>query len=347
MKKKFLLSAATAVIMLAGCAANKASVVSVKDRPDWINGESAEYPRDKYVIGVGLADDRDSAQDRARAQIAQVFSSLIQVTSEMSAREKTDTLGDKSSTSYNSDVSENVKSTSEKMLEGVEIVQVYTDPQTKQNYALAILNRANAASAIRQKMAELDMQLTSFESDFNAAQDKFGKAKAAAKALALLKERTAINSDLRVLASAGSENELAAGMTADYQKALAALNIQVTIDGDRSTEVETGIIKALNSMGLTAKAGPADAGSDIVVSAKVDCGQIRKDDIGKWKWAQAGVTVSVSEARSGNVFLRFDVSDREASSDLDTAISRALSGAGVKTAQGIEAGIRNYFGKMQ
>jgi len=42
-------------------------------RPDWIDGSSSHYPRMKYIIGRGQAEELAVAQDRARANIAKTF----------------------------------------------------------------------------------------------------------------------------------------------------------------------------------------------------------------------------------------------------------------------------------
>lgn len=343
MRKMFLFAAACALI--AGCAgAKNAQGVKVSDgkRPDWVSGDSADYPRATYMLGVGLGDDAAGAGDRARGQIAQIFSSLVSVTSKIEESESHAVSDGVAKNSSSQDISDNVRTTSQKMLEGVEIVQTWQDSQTKQYYALAVLNRAKAAASFRQKLADLDMQITGWESSFNSAADKFTRAKAAAGVLALLKQRDGLASDLRTISGSGSGTDTAPEQVAAYKKALADLNITVAVTGAGGGQIATGIIKALNAAGFTALASSSSA--DISVAASVEPAQIRKDEPGPWKWAQNTVTVALSEAATGKVFVQFDVVDKQAATDLDTAFSRSVQSAAGKTADRIQAAIQDYFG---
>ncbi|MDD4004579.1 MAG: LPP20 family lipoprotein [Elusimicrobiaceae bacterium] len=343
MKKLLLFAVALAVV--AGCAGSKTVVAGGSKRPDWVSGDSVRYPRETYMLGVGLGDDAASASDRARGQIAQIFSALVSVTSEISASESTRLSGGSTQTDSAQDAAESVRTSSQKVLEGVEIVQNWQDPQTRQFYALAALDRAKAASSFRQKLSELDMELAGWESSFDSAKEKFAKAKAAANVLALLKTRDGLNADLRIIAGSGATvSDSANEQLAAYKKAIADLNITVTVKGASGQQIETGIIKALNSMGFTAKAGEPGADQDILVSASVVSGQLRKDDAGPWKWAQNTVTVALAEAATGKVFLQFDVADKQAATDLDTASARSVESAAEKTALRIQSAIQDYFG---
>ena len=42
-------------------------------RPDWVDGQSVQYPSSQYLTGVGYDADRKTAEDKARAEIAKIF----------------------------------------------------------------------------------------------------------------------------------------------------------------------------------------------------------------------------------------------------------------------------------
>jgi len=46
-------------------------------RPDWVDGDSIQYPSSQYLTGVGYGPDRKSAEDKARAEIAKIFFNKI------------------------------------------------------------------------------------------------------------------------------------------------------------------------------------------------------------------------------------------------------------------------------
>ena len=57
------------LLLLAGCASG---------RPDWTeSGKSNEYPASRYLTGIGTAADLGTAKDRARANLAKIFSVKI------------------------------------------------------------------------------------------------------------------------------------------------------------------------------------------------------------------------------------------------------------------------------
>ena len=70
-----LLLAASAALLAAGCGGSAPrrgdAVASVGGpRPQWAAGDSADFPRARYITGVGNADDETTAAERARAEVA-------------------------------------------------------------------------------------------------------------------------------------------------------------------------------------------------------------------------------------------------------------------------------------
>src|SRR3970040_530917 len=57
-----------ALVALSGCA-----WFGGQTKPDWIDGGSAAYPSGQYLVGVGQAENRAAAEDRAYAAVARIF----------------------------------------------------------------------------------------------------------------------------------------------------------------------------------------------------------------------------------------------------------------------------------
>lgn len=127
-----------------------------KRLPDWLEGTSSKYPEPRYFIGVGsvplgLGGERqqmDRAGDKARAEIAKILRSDIEVETR-SERVVTGTSArrskDQASKSLQSEV---VRASAGEILEGVEIKQYYRDKRSKMLYALAVLDRIEAAKRL-------------------------------------------------------------------------------------------------------------------------------------------------------------------------------------------------------
>lgn len=172
-------------------------------KPDWVDGSSAEHPRERYLVGIGLGDDRASAEDRARGEISKIFQTVVTVNTNLAESETNISAGKKSENTFSQAISQSVQTASKKALEGVQVVENWKDESTMQHYALAVLERAKGVRVINDKISEFDKQALQWKGQMDQAQDKLARVKAAMKLLALLKARTELNSELRVLDDSG------------------------------------------------------------------------------------------------------------------------------------------------
>jgi hypothetical protein len=339
-----LLSAVAVASLLSGCGGGKmVKSSSGGSRPQWVEGESPKWPRAGYVLGVGSGDDEGSAADRARGEISRVFSAAVSVDTTVDESETNLTQGGKTNSSFSQLVAQKVQTASKKMLEGVEIVERWKDSSTGRYYALATLDKAKAMSAVEEKTQALDGEAAQWKTALDAANDKFARAKAAAKLSALLKGRLELESDRRVLGGGAfpSTVDFTAAKTAAI-RALAALDVVVAATGDGSAEIETGVVAGLAAAGLTAKRGnPGDKGDLVVEAATATEPQTGGDD--RWKWSRANATITLKDGREDKAFARFDATDRQASADAREARRRALAGLAKTAAEKVTAAITEFF----
>jgi hypothetical protein len=205
-------------------------------RPDWVDGASRQYPREKYLVGVGMADERAAASDRARAEISKIFTTNVSVTTNLNEAETNSKVGAKTEGSFSQAISQSLQTASKKVLEGVEVVENWKDGATMQQYALAVLDRAKASAAIHDKVDEFDKQAQQWKAQMDSASDKVGKVKAAMKLLAVLKARTELNGELRVLDASGKAIPSPfdeAAVRAEAAKTIAELDVIVDIKEDK------------------------------------------------------------------------------------------------------------------
>lgn len=344
MKKTF---AVVSLAALAACTAapKKASADPRSPRPDWVDNHSTEYPRDRYVTGVGAGDDRSTAEDRARGEISKVFSTNVTVDTTQTESE-TNTNGQGVPVNvFSQNIAQSVHSISKKVLEDVNLVDYWQDNATRVHYALAALDRAKAKAAVTDKLGELDQQAKQWKAQMDSAPDKLGKAKAAMKLLTVLRARAELNGELRVLDESGrglpgSVDEAAIKPAA--AKAVGALDVLVDMTGSGSDEVETAIVRGLNTFGLQASVGSAGE-HDIAVSGKMDTKEVQQGDETRWKWARSTVTVSLKDGRTGKIFARFDASDREASANYEEAARRTRVELAKKVSEKINEAVTAYF----
>lgn len=314
-------------------------------RPDWVDGASIEFPRERYVTGVGIGDDRATAEERARGEIAKVFSANITVDTTVSETESTAGQGGATNNAFSQQIAQNIKTVSQRALEGVQLVENWQDAATRVHYTLAVLDRAKAKAGLIEKLGDLDRQTAEWRDVLEKSDEKLPRAKAAMRLLTVIKARNQLNSDLRVLDEGGQglkspiDEAVVRPLAA---KAIAALNVVVDMTGTGSAEVETAIVRGLASFGLQSSPSEATNAADIIVEGKVDTKAVPADD-SRWKWARSTVTISVKDARAGKTVSRFDASDREASSNYDEAVRRSHLELATRVTEKISQAITTYF----
>lgn len=315
------------------------SLVVGGSRPAWVEGESPDFPRSRFVTGVGSADDDSSAADRARAEVSRAFS--VDVNATTSSEQSEASSG--ASTSFASAVSDKVRTTTRKVLEGVDVVARWKDASTGRYYALAALPKDQALLSVTQKASELDAEAAQYKARLAAATDPFEKAKAAAKLLALAKARTGLEADSRVLGGGALPGDFdSATIKAQAAQALGALAVVVSASGDGAEALSSALVTGLNASGLAAKRGTADEKADLTATATVSVQEQNAGDA-RWKRSRASATVSLIDGRSGKAFANFDASAREDAVDAGEARRRALASLAKTTAAKVSASIDDYF----
>lgn len=201
-------------------------------RPDWVDGTSRAYPRERYLVGIGVGDERATATDRARAEISKIFTTSINATSTIHESESTSKQGAKTENSFSQAISQSLQTISKKALEDVNVVENWKDGASMQHYAMAVLDRAKALAAVTDKIEDFDKQSQQWKTQMGSASDKMGKVKAAMKLLAILKARAELNGDVRVLDASGKGIPgpfEEAAVRAEAAKVIAELDVIVDI----------------------------------------------------------------------------------------------------------------------
>ena len=333
-----------AVLLAAGCASasKRSSATTTGPRPQWADGESADFPRATYITGVGSADDENAAAERARGEVAKVFSADVSVLSTTSETEANSSQNGKESHSFSNDVAQKVRTATQKVMEGVDIVARWKD-STGRYYALAALPKAQALLAVTEKSTEIDSEAAQYKASLASAADPFGRAKAAAKLLALSKAQASLAADSRVLGGGPLASGFdAAAVRTQAAQALAALDVVVAVTGDGADAVQTAVVSGLNAVGLSAKSGAAGDKADLTATAQVTS---QDQDAGdrRWKRSRAGAAVTLQDGRSGKIFATFNATAREDAVDAGEARRRALASLSKSTAEKVTAAIDDFF----
>lgn len=302
-----------------------ASAENSSKRPDWLSGESSTYPKSAYILGIGEAYNKEKAADKARTEIAKSFSLSLSAKTKTSARESSDG-------GYAQDVSDDVRTSTAKVLDGVEIAQYWKDEKGA-HYALAVLNRDHSLKILRDKLDEFDQEFKDASENLAKAEGKFSRLKHALKLVQTAKSRKKTNADYRVLNPEGKSLPVPAGsneVLGQARKAISALAIQVEAAGPDSEMVATRLIDGLSDYGFKATEKNSKT-ADILIEAKTGGEMLPPENL-MYFWAKGSLAVKMSYGATGDVFTRFEDSGQQASGDPEQALAETLKTLAAKSA---------------
>lgn len=346
MKMRKILAAVVSIFVFVSCASaakkDGTKVNKSSKTPEWTqNGNIPMYPQTAYITGIGSADDIDSAKDRARGEISKVFSTDIQATTMITESERTVSNAKGSTTESASDAAEDLRAVSKKTLEGIEIAEVWQDKNSFRWYALAVLERAKIRRIYRDKLDEVEEQLSIYEKKIDEANTNMDKALAALKIKPLLKTKSSLEQDLKVIGGSGSFSGLenVSALQQKAEAAIAALGVYVEVV-PANIRIQTEVSKTLTSLGMRVSK-TADS-ADISVRCEAELSPFADPTPGsRWKWYTGEASVSLTDVKAGKDIVTFNVSSKKSNVSENQAKASAEKDLGKKIGNGINDAIEN------
>ena len=286
MKTLLRIALMTLPLLLAACSTTKPQ----NAMPDWVNGNSAAYPASTYLTGRGEADILPVAQDRARADLAKTFSVNV---SEQSKDVSSFTQGNAGGqqTSRNSlDVSRNINTRTDAVLQGVVISDTWQDPQSHVYHVLATLSRSKASAALRQQISDLDAGTQASLAAAQGSTDLFDKIAAAGQAVDAQQTRTGLQRALQVVDITGQgipPQWPLAKLQADRAALLKQLQITAVAEGQDADGVKQVLAGSLADAGFTV----ADA-APYTMTASLNYTTLQPQ--GGWYWITGTLQVTLN-----------------------------------------------------
>ena len=296
MKILFAATLTVSLIAAGGCA-------SRPSMPDWVNGTSEKYKSDQYLIGRGQAATAEEARDRARADLAKIFEVAVAVESEdiQTFRRKSDSADKdaKPASEYAAQASRRLTTRADHIIEGIQIAEVWQDPLTRTQHALAVLPRLQASMRLRQEIERLDAATRKYLEESRGATDLLVKIGAADRALGTQLERTGYQKSLRVVdpTGRGAEPEWnTARLSADLADLLKRVHVAAQVAPDAPPGFATAVNGALAGAGFLIETGEKP---DYVLVAN-----LALEDLGLrdgWYWQRGALEVTLREMAANRV----------------------------------------------
>lgn len=257
---------------------------STSKQPDWLDKASEKYPQQRYLSAVGEADNRNTANDRALANLAKIFEvavkdksldiSQAQVSTGLSGRIVTNT---QSAARY-------VSTEAQQVLEGAQVVESWQAEQGK-TYVLAVLEKSPAERRFREAIRSADRQIEDrVKYAGQQATNPVVALAALEQARKIEHKRNNLNRNLSVVSGKG--------ITAHYDQAhlekllrnaLATLRFHAVAD---STQLQHSLESAIGALGIT-----LDENSPYQLKATMDTEEIQKKQ--GWYWLRGSTELSL------------------------------------------------------
>ena len=244
-----------ASIALSGCAG-----FGGQPKPDWIDGVSDAYPSGQYLIGVGQAESRAAAEDRAYAAVARIFKAEVSAQAKDWESYLVIEQRGHSSAERRLTLDNLTRVSTDKVLENVQIVDRWVDVYHGLQYALAGMHRPQAETSFMERIAELDRSISDDVGEAQRPTDKLAKVRALRRAARNLVLRETYNADLRVIRLSGQGTAGAfsvSELTHELEQFLATnLVLAVAVTGDQAEPAQRALTEGLLKEGLQVTSRP-------------------------------------------------------------------------------------------
>ena len=284
--------------------AEEAVPLDTGGKPPWIDGESRQYPSARYLTGIGYGSDRSTAEDKARAEIAKIFTSHIDSSNRTYQEIFESRSGGTSRSAQNINFEEIIRVSTRKVLSGVRIGRVYRDrSSTPEYYALAVLDRSQSAVILRERIAELDRQIEQRLSESRVQTDKLTQIKLLQSCIEQHALRQAYNAELRIVAGSGRgippPINIAEIKTRLTEVLLKDFLIALSVQGSRSDEVRRSLVEALNGKGFSISDQIGNA--SVLARGKIEIKPIPQSQA-EWKFVRWNAYFDLVDQNGGAVF---------------------------------------------
>ena len=295
-------------------------------RPEWVDGESIQYPSSQYLTGVGFDADRKSAEDKARAEISKIFLSKIDSKTRSYEEYLQRTSKGKAKTEQAITVEEITKVSTQKVLSGVRIASVYKEAgQQPLFYALAVLDRGQSARILKDKINALDREIGDLVRKSEARGDMLVTIKYLTQSIEKHILREAYDAELRIVSDTG-RGIYPPTHFAEITRRLESMLLRdfligVSVKGSRADEVQDALLQGLNQQGFSISEDLNRV--QVLVKGTVE---IKPLDRGtsEWKYVQWRTHFDMVDKKGGAVFGSVNKAGREGHLNLPQAENRAV-----------------------
>ena len=296
------------------------------ERPDWVDGESSQYPSPEYLIGVGYGPDRKSSEDKARAEIAKIFFSKVESRTRSYQEYLQTTSKGRSRIEEGASIEEITNVSTQKVLSGVRISHVYQEAGPEPTfYALAVVDRDQSAKILRDRIQQLDQDIQGLLIRAEDEQVVLAKIKYLRQSLQIHVLREAYDAELRIVSPSGSGISSPIHFT-EIKRRLESILLRdfligVSVTGSRAGEIQDALVQGLNEQGFSIAEDSSRA--NVLVRGTVEMKALDRGTA-EWKYVRWRTRFDLVDNVGGSVFGSVDKTGREGHLSIPQAENRAV-----------------------
>jgi hypothetical protein len=295
-------------------------------RPDWVDGESVQYPQSQYLTGVGYDADRKTSEDKARAEIAKIFVSEIDSRTRSYQDYLQTSSGGRSDLEETFSIQEITNVSTKKVLSGVRIAQIYQESGAGNlYYALAVLDRDQSATILRDRILKLEREIKVLLDKAGVEKDLLTKIKYLKQSIGKHAMREAYDAELRIVSQSG-QGIPPSVQFAEIKSQLDAILLRefaigVSVSGSRANEVQDALEQGLTQEGFSISDDLSAA--NVLIRGTVEIKPMQRGT-SEWKYVRWRAHFDMVDKVGGSVFGSFNKTGREGHLNLQQAEDRAV-----------------------
>ena len=299
------------------------SCVNARDKPNWIESEAERYPNNLYITSTGSASDAELAKDRALANLSKVFEVHIDEMSTTKSDTHVSLHNMKETIAKKNRLSQLIRVSTDKVIQGSQIVESWKDDELAIFYALVVLDRKQAKNNIMDEINRLDEEASSRLENIKLQDDVLLTIAGLNKIISLQQNRLSLHNMLKVINLHGrgypSEWQLF-----DFQRQLEAELKLLKISGlvDVSNNSMSNQLSKILKSSMANSGFPASDESDYILKLSLHVNELGFQQ--GWYWERAKLTVELVKS-SGQIIEQKEWSLKVSALQKEDAQSRLLT----------------------
>jgi hypothetical protein len=319
--------------------------------PGWTQNQC---DRARYLCGVGDGADRKAADIDARAELARIFVANIKSVEE-SFSGAASQISSKTKESWIevSKVSSFSMVSTDKVVTMSQIAERWDDGKGRL-WSLAVIDRAQASAALRDRIEELDEEVGRRVAAAKGAADAVGRLKNLKAAVQALVEREAANADLRVVQSSGEgipSPHSMGQLVGMLESAAESLKLGIALGGSGAERVRACLEEALTAKGYQVEVNVDEEDDTVEISGSFDVlvkGAIKAEKRGPIAGSevvQTTLTLQLINGKTQKILRTFTGSEKGSRGSVKEAASTAAFKICQKKVPEMVTDIERYFSR--